>query len=128
MEQKWIRADRLSTKYEKGVVEFIKFVVERADNPNRINCLCIRCDYLNKVIIIALRDHLFINGIDISYTRWIWHYESARKERAINSGDRKCDEREEVDCDDDDKLEDMMWLSSDLHTENIEFQEYRTEL
>ena len=50
-------------------MEFIKFVVERADNPNYINCPCIRCGCVDKVTVEVLRDHLFINEIDISYTR-----------------------------------------------------------
>ena len=63
MDQKWIRANRLSKEYKKGVKEFINFVIERADNP------CIKCSCLGKVTIEVLRDHLFINGFDTSYTR-----------------------------------------------------------
>ena len=71
MDRKWIRVDRLSTKYEKGVEEFIKFIIERVDNPNHINCPCIRCDCVDKVTVEVLRDHLFINVIDEGYIRWI---------------------------------------------------------
>ena len=83
------------------------FTVERANNPNRIKCPCIRCGCLENVTVEVLRDHLFVNGIDKGYTRWIWHGESAR-DRPINSDDRKYDEREEVDCNKNDKLEDMI--------------------
>ena len=53
-------------------------------------------------------DHLFINGFDTSYIRLIWHSESVREDRPINSSDRRCDEREEVYYDESDKLENMI--------------------
>ena len=71
MDRKWIRADQLSTEYKKGVEEFINFIVEYADNPNCINCRCIKCGSLDKVTVEVLRDHLFINRFDVSYTRCI---------------------------------------------------------
>ena len=64
-------ANRLSTKYLNGVDEFIKFVVEHANNSNRIKCLWIRCRCLDKVMAEVLRDHLFIYEIDKDYTIWI---------------------------------------------------------
>ena len=57
MDWKWIRTNRLSTEYEKGVEEFINFVIEHANNLNRINCPCIKCDFPNKVTVEVLRDH-----------------------------------------------------------------------
>ena len=59
------------------------------------------------VTVGVLRDYLFVNGIDKCYTRQIWHGESA-KDRPINSDERKFDEREEVNCSEGDKLEDMI--------------------
>ena len=76
-------------------------------SPTRINYPCKKCDCLDKVTVELLRDHLFINGLDTSYTRWIWHGENARKDKPINSSDIRCDEREKVDCEKGDKLEDM---------------------
>ena len=69
MNRKWIHAHRLTAEYGNGVKKFIKFAVERADNPNHIRHMCIRC--VDKVTIDKLRDHLFIYGICKSYTRWI---------------------------------------------------------
>ena len=108
MDQKSIRVDWLRTEYEKSIEKFINFVVEHADNHNRINCLCIKCGCLDKVTVEVLRDYLFINKFDTSYTRWIWYSESAREDKPINSSDKRWDEREEVNCDKGDKLEDMM--------------------
>jgi len=108
MDWKSICTDRLSTEYEKDVEEFINFVVEHADNLNHINCPWIKCDCLDKIIVEVLRDHLFIKRFDTSYIRWIWHGESTRKNRHINLSDRRCDGREEVECDEGDKLENIM--------------------
>ena len=99
--------NRLSIEYWNGVEEFIKFVVERANNPNRIKCLCIRWGCLENVTVEVLRDYLFINGIDKDYTRWIWHGESVR-DRPINSDDKRCDKREKIDYREGDKLEGMI--------------------
>jgi len=71
MDRKWIRVDQLNIEYEKDVVVFINFIVEYANNPNHINCPCIKCGWLDKVTVEILRHQLFINGFDTSYTRWI---------------------------------------------------------
>ena len=61
-------ANRFSPEYWNSVEEFIKFVVEHADNPNHIKCPCIKCVCVDKVTIEVLKDHLFINEIDQNYT------------------------------------------------------------
>lgn len=100
-------AHRLSPEYENGVKKFIDFALEHANNTNRIRCPCIRC-CVDIVTVEVLKSHLFINGIDRSYTTWIWHCESAREYIPINSEDKKDDERDELDSNESDKLEDMM--------------------
>ena len=100
-------ANRLNTEYWNGVEEFIKFVIERANKANRVKYPCIRCGWLDKVTIEVLKNHLFFNWIYKGYTKWIWHDDSVRK-RPITSDDRRCDEKEEVDCSEGDKLEDMI--------------------
>ena len=59
-------------------------------------------------MVEVLGDHLFVNGIDKGYTRWIWHGESAREDTSINSDNRKCDEIRKLDCNESDKLEHMV--------------------
>jgi len=44
-------ANMLSPEYWNDVEEFIKFVVERADNSNHIKCLCIKCACVDKVTL-----------------------------------------------------------------------------
>jgi len=71
MYRKWMDANKLSIEYWNGVEEFIKFVVKRANNPNRIKDPCIRCGCLENITVEVLRDHLVISGIDKGYIRWI---------------------------------------------------------
>ena len=66
-----MNANTLSTEYQNGVEEFIKFVVEHVNEVNRIKRPCIRCDCLDKVSVEVLRDHLFINGNNKGHTRQI---------------------------------------------------------
>jgi len=44
-------SNRLCTEYWNDVEEFIKFFSERANNPNRIKCLCIRCGCLENITV-----------------------------------------------------------------------------
>ena len=108
MNRKLMHARGLTTEYKNGVEKFIKFVVERTDYPNHIRCSCIRCDCIDKVTVDKLKDHLFINRIDKSYTKWIWYGEIARGDRLIISNDGICDVREEVDLSEGDQLEEMI--------------------
>src|ERR1043165_9765948 len=39
-------ADRLSKEYENGVLEFVKFVVEHVEDPNRMKCPCLGWCYV----------------------------------------------------------------------------------
>src|ERR1700734_3679604 len=101
MDRKWMFANRLSPEYENGVNKFIDFAQRLTDNPNRIKCPCIRCGCIEKVTVEVLKSHLFINGIDKSYTVWIWHDESVRASECIDVEENRGDNAEEVDSDDD---------------------------
>lgn len=61
---------RLWKKYEDGVKEFIKFIVECAENPSRITCYCLDYCYSSAIGIDELLTPLVWNEIDQSYTCW----------------------------------------------------------
>ena len=77
MDKKWMCADRLSKEYENGVLEFVKFAVEHAEDPNRMKCPCLGCCYVGRVDADGLKSHLLMRGIDRSYTCWIFHGEKS---------------------------------------------------
>ena len=68
-------ADRLSAEYRNGVDEFLQFSLDNATNHNTISCPCLHCGNLHKLNISKIKEHLFFNGIDRSYTVWYWHGE-----------------------------------------------------
>src|ERR1051325_7131631 len=77
MDKKWMYVDRLSKEYENGVIEFVKFVVEHAEDSIKMKCLCLGCCYVGRVDAHGLKLHLLMRGIDQSYTCWIFHGEKS---------------------------------------------------
>ena len=73
MDKKWMLADRLSIEYKQGVQKFLEFCLENAKDPNAIMCPCVKCGNLEKLSVSEITEHLYFNGIDKSYDRWIWH-------------------------------------------------------
>ena len=70
-------ASRLSVEYRNGVDFFLSFCSENVKNPNFTNCPCLKCGNLKKTNLKTIREHLFFNGIDKSYTVWYHHGEVA---------------------------------------------------
>ena len=75
MDKSWIIKDRLSKDYEEGVGEFIKLALENATYPSRVHCPCRKCSNLKKLDIMEIKSHLYFNGMDQTYVKWIWHGE-----------------------------------------------------
>ena len=75
MDKSWITKDRLSKEYEEGVGKFIKLALENATDPSRVHCPCRKCSNLKKLDIMEIKSHLYFNGMDQTYVKWIWHGE-----------------------------------------------------
>ncbi|RVW62174.1 hypothetical protein CK203_062575 [Vitis vinifera] len=67
--------DRRSVEYDEGVENFINFALAHSTNHTSIKCPCLRCGNLLCQTPQVIREHLFFNGIDISYRVWYWHGE-----------------------------------------------------
>jgi hypothetical protein len=106
MDKKWMSANWLSNEYEKGVEEFVKFVVKHAKDPSRIICPCLGCCYGGRVNGGALESHLRMNGIDRSYTFWTMHGVTSKNVDLENNSKYVSDEfnANTYDCD---RFEDM---------------------
>lgn len=64
---------RLWKKYEDGVKEFIKFIVECAENPSRITCYCLDYCYSSAIGIDELLTPLVCKWVDNSFSvKWNW--------------------------------------------------------
>ncbi|XP_042961531.1 uncharacterized protein LOC122296147 [Carya illinoinensis] len=77
MDKSWVHIeDRLhSTEYDQGVRQFLAMAQAHSSTPNQIRCPCKRCRNRAFHSIRIVEDHLFLRGIDPTYTIWIFHGE-----------------------------------------------------
>ncbi|XP_042973064.1 uncharacterized protein LOC122304867 [Carya illinoinensis] len=77
MDRAWMHIeDRMrSNEYAEGVKKFIDMAKAHAPRRDCIRCPCRRCRNRSFHPISMVEDHLFIVGIDTSYTEWIFHGE-----------------------------------------------------
>ncbi|XP_028051458.1 uncharacterized protein LOC114256072 [Camellia sinensis] len=84
MDKSWMFKDRRSKDYENGVEQFLNFAMIHAIDFQSIRCPCRVYGNLRSQPIRVIRNHLFFNGIDQSYTTWMWHGET------VTSGASPC--------------------------------------
>lgn len=76
MDRNWVKANRMSEEYIKGVTEFCKFAAKHVKDTRFILCPCQKCLNVFEVNGLAkLEEHLRIHGIDKNYTCWSYHGE-----------------------------------------------------
>ncbi|KAK1401468.1 hypothetical protein POM88_001073 [Heracleum sosnowskyi] len=76
MDRNWVKADRMSEVYKKGVIEFCKYTSEHVKDTRFNLCPCKKCLNVLEVDGLAkLEEHLRIHGIDKTYTCWTHHGE-----------------------------------------------------
>ncbi|KAF5459683.1 hypothetical protein F2P56_019609 [Juglans regia] len=77
MDKSWMRIeDRLqSNEYAEGVRQFLAMAQANTPGSDHIRCPCRRCRNRSFYSIPTVEDHLFIIGIDPTYTEWIFHGE-----------------------------------------------------
>ena len=75
MNKSWMLKDRRSNEYEEGVNEFLKFSRDNGIDRNMMCCPCNQCGNLKKQSDVIVKEHLFVKGINTSYTKWVWHGE-----------------------------------------------------
>lgn len=80
MDRSWLKADRRTREFKRGVEELLLFAFENGYDENKISCPCIKCAHSKSWNARTVRDHLFSNGIDQTYTHWIWHGECNTEE------------------------------------------------
>ena len=76
MDRNWVKADRMSAEYKKGVIDFCKHATKNAKDSRFILCPCRNClNVLEVDGIDKLKEHLLCDGIDKAYTCWTYHGE-----------------------------------------------------
>ncbi|KAM7474177.1 hypothetical protein LguiB_021420 [Lonicera macranthoides] len=68
--------NRISEVYRQGVEDFIKFAVANdVEKLSTIICPCVKCRNKLRFPIVEVQNHLIINGINRTYTKWLLHGE-----------------------------------------------------
>ena len=98
--QDWMSKDRRSTKYDEGVENFINFALAHSTNHTSIKCPCLRYGNLLCQTPQVIREHLFFNGIDLSYRVWYWHGEKGPSGGFSNVSQQRYDKCEHNDVTD----------------------------
>jgi hypothetical protein len=75
MDKCWINSRLFSKAHLDGVKEFMQFVSERFNDSGQILCPCQRCLNQSHGHKGLVEDHLYLNGMASTYTRWIHHGE-----------------------------------------------------
>jgi len=66
---------RCSDKYQKGVEEFLRMTDKCVGVGDETRCPCRACGNQLFQHIDLVKHHFYIHGIDLTYTRWIFHGE-----------------------------------------------------
>lgn len=77
MDRSWMQSDCMSDEYAEGVETFLNFAKSKL--PKTVvnySCPCVVCVNLTPQPLSVIRDHLFVHGIGMNYTKWIWYGES----------------------------------------------------
>ncbi|XP_026440636.1 uncharacterized protein LOC113339610 [Papaver somniferum] len=88
MDKSWMSTDRTKKRYREGVAAFLRYAVNHLKEEGEtydeflMLCPCKNCLNLCACSVGDVEDHLFVNGIDQTYTIWNKHGE---KDEAITS-------------------------------------------
>ncbi|XP_026459726.1 uncharacterized protein LOC113360430 [Papaver somniferum] len=88
MDKSWMSTDRTKKHYREGVAAFLRYAVNHLKEEGEtydeflMLCPCTNCLNLCACSVGDVEDHLFVNGIDQTYTIWNKHGE---KDEAITS-------------------------------------------
>ncbi|CAN1750149.1 hypothetical protein LINPERHAP1_LOCUS3952 [Linum perenne] len=75
MDKSWMGKRRFSVEYIEGVNSFMRFIQDHLGRNVDIHCPCKSCLNVFQEPQEVVLSHLMINGIDVGYTRWIYHGE-----------------------------------------------------
>ncbi|KAM7503295.1 hypothetical protein LguiB_002199 [Lonicera macranthoides] len=68
--------NKISEVYRQGVEDFIKFALANdVEKLSTIICPCVKCRNKLRFPIVEVQNHLIINGINRTYTKWLLHGE-----------------------------------------------------
>ena len=100
--------NRTTDAFEIGVNDFLRQAVAHAGVGNHIYCPCLKCSNKALYKVHEVKGHIFYNGFDTNYQRWIWHGESHLGSTVNNLGVTSITVPPLMQEDDDNDIFDMM--------------------
>ncbi|KAL6210007.1 hypothetical protein ACLB2K_020945 [Fragaria x ananassa] len=76
--------------------DFLELALRNARDPKQINCPCMLCGNDDSYFVRVVKDHLFVNGIDLSYVIWSEHGEATLVSDSDNDHGMDTDSNESV--------------------------------
>jgi hypothetical protein len=96
MDRSWMReTTRSSERFQEGVEEFMRMAVKCVDVRGMTKCPCRDCANRYYHHIEMVEGHLYMNGFNPTYTRWIFHGEQYQS-RVNTSSDMHIDTSEGI--------------------------------
>ncbi|XLR00246.1 hypothetical protein S83_066444 [Arachis hypogaea] len=86
MDKSWMLKPRTSKKYLDGLDEFFDFAFHNAAEGTQILCPCKNCNNCSWGNREDVYEHLFCDGFDKGYNKWIFHGECGSSKFAENDG------------------------------------------
>ncbi|KAK1366165.1 hypothetical protein POM88_041726 [Heracleum sosnowskyi] len=62
MDKSWLKADRRTKEFKRGVEDLLLFASHNGFDENKISCPCIKCAHSKSWKARAVKDHLFLNA------------------------------------------------------------------
>ena len=80
MDRSWMKANRLSSEYENGLLQYFDFVEKILRDNNEIFwCPCMKCYNTKKHSRDVIFNHCDCDGTIQNYTKLVWHDEGTKK-------------------------------------------------
>ncbi|KAK6148032.1 hypothetical protein DH2020_018944 [Rehmannia glutinosa] len=87
MDKSWMSKGRLTREFAVGLESFLEFAKKNVVDQNYIPCICARYGSVKRGNADTIRAHVYVNGIDLTYERFIWHGEKSTFEDLRNEND-----------------------------------------
>ncbi|XP_018853154.2 uncharacterized protein LOC109015127 [Juglans regia] len=110
MDKSWMtEPNRLrSPAYAASVNNFLEMAQNHARGSHRIRCPCRICSNNLFLPLLTVESHLFINGIDLNYTEWIFYGEEETRNFDVDDEEVAVSDEDEFIDDMDNMLDDIL--------------------
>ncbi|KAL5562732.1 hypothetical protein UlMin_032479 [Ulmus minor] len=123
MDRIWMTKPRTSLEYQRGVDEFLEQAAQNAGMGNRIYCPCVRCGNKSLQLVKDVKGHLYFNGINSNYQKWIWHGEGASSSASVNFNFANVDVGVDENDNENENDDDVVGMVNDIEEDFVDHHE-----